>query len=206
MNAGHGYTREPVENVRWPRLVKNGTYKVWVNQYFRRESVDVGFEVEIEYDSKIQNLKYDKPVVGDISVAEIVVQNGRVVSINPSNKVTSGSSPKEKWGLKTEGYVRVDSVILSPNYWNRVVGNRHWFFILENCRNPLPVRGIYNEFLRPDLDKHRKVFEILGDKTRCPFADEQLSGIGFSSTQKNEVVVTTTGPDTYHSYTVEFGR
>jgi hypothetical protein len=206
MNAGTGVTREPVENVRWPQLTKDGTYKIWVNQYRQRESTSPGFEVEIESDLGIHSFRYEKIVDRDVQVATVIVRDRRVVEVKPGEHVIFGSSPKEKWGLKTQNYVRVNSVILSPNHWDSPVGNKHWFFVLEGCSNPLPVRGIYNEFLRPDLNKHRKVFEILGDKTRCAVTDQQLSGIGFSSTQKNEVVVETTGPDTYRGYTVEFGR
>ena len=63
------------------------------------------------------------------------------------------------------------------------------FFILDGCVSDAATRGIYNEFLLPDLEKHRKVFEVLGNRTQCPPSTEQLSGVGFSSTNKDEVVV-----------------
>ena len=78
----------------------------------------------------------------------------------------------------------------SPNHWDgNQDGNKHWFFILDGCKNDLPTRGIYNEFLRGDLTEHRKVFEVLGDKTKCPVVDEQLSGIGFSSTRNDVATI-----------------
>ncbi len=78
--------------------------------------------------------------------------------------------------------------MLSPNYWDgQGIGNRHWFFMIEGCRNSGTARGFYNEFLRPDLSPHRKVLEIVGAKMRAETENEQLSGLGFSSTQRNHV-------------------
>jgi hypothetical protein len=109
-----------------------------------------------------------------------------------------GAFSREHWGIKTLDTARVNSIILSPNYWNEAsgtsgVGNKHWFFILDGCIKPLPVRVIYNEFLRSDLEKHRKVFEVLGDKTKCPVAQEQMSGVGFSSTLRAKATVLANG-------------
>jgi hypothetical protein len=97
----------------------------------------------------------------------------------------------DKWGVKTNTPVPVDTILLSPNHWenSNKEGNLHWFFILKDCLNPDPTRGIYNEFLRSSLEKHRKVFEILASKTKCPYSDRQLSGVGFSATQKASVQV-----------------
>jgi hypothetical protein len=84
--------------------------------------------------------------------------------------------------------------MLSPNYWDDFkVGNKHYFFMLEGCRNDGGARGFYNEFLRSDLDQHRKVFEIVGSKVRTEEERDQLSGLGFSSTQKNHITVRVTG-------------
>jgi hypothetical protein len=54
-------------------------------------------------------------------------------------------------------------------------------------------RGFFNEFLRGDLDKHKRVFEALGSKMRVPASNVQLSGLGFSSTQSNSVVIRVEG-------------
>ena len=77
------------------------------------------------------------------------------------------------------------------------VGNKHWFFIMKDCKNPDPVRGIYNEFLSPKFEEHRKVFEILGDKTKAEPTQDQLSGLGFSSTLGEEVFVQVNRAQTY---------
>ena len=125
----------------------------------------------------------------------------------PAEGIVSGAASQERWGLKTLDLVRVNSVVLSPNHWDgQAVGNKHWFFILEGCKNPLPARGIYNEFLHGSLERHRKVFEVLGDKTKCPVADDQLSGVGFSSTRKDKVTVVAMGPKLNKPYTIVFGK
>jgi len=75
---------------------------------------------------------------------------------------------------------------------------------VENCLNPEPVRGIYNEYLSSDLDKHRKVFEILGDKLKCDFSENQMSGFGFSSTKQESVVARVTTATSTKLYNINF--
>jgi hypothetical protein len=43
------------------------------------------------------------------------------------------------------------------------------------------------------LDKHRKVFEVLGSKLMVQPAQEQLSGLGFSSTKRDSVLCRVSG-------------
>ena len=65
--------------------------------------------------------------------------------------------------------------------------------MLDHCVNPNNTRGVYNEFLRGDLTPHRKVFELLGDKMKCATTDHQLSGLGFSSTKRDEIICKVSG-------------
>ena len=59
--------------------------------------------------------------------------------------------------------------------------------MLKGCKNPDSVRGFYNEFLRGDMNEHRKVFEMLASNMKAEYSDEQLSGVGFSTTNKQEI-------------------
>ena len=192
MNAGFGKTRDAVENIVWvdrSKLAK-GRYTVWVNQFNRREPIDVGFEFEIEIDGELHKFAYDKAVYGNVTVAYIdVSHNGITVSpVLPSN---ASYKSKIEWGVDTMKFQKVSCIMLSPNYWEgNSIGNKHYFFMLDGCKNPDPVRGFFNEYLRPDLEKqHRRVFEALAFKAKTEYNDNQLSGLGFSSTQRNELVV-----------------
>jgi hypothetical protein len=67
--------------------------------------------------------------------------------------------------------------------------------VIDGCKTPDDVRGIYNEYLTQDLMQHRKVFEVLGAKTKCQPSDDQVSGLGFSSTQRQELNFSVTTRD-----------
>jgi hypothetical protein len=193
MNAGTGQTREPVENVVWMDKMPSGAYKVVVHNFRKRESSDVGFVIEVECGGKLSHFSYNKAVRDQdhIHVVTLRMKEGRLESVETGDPVITASNISQtKWGLSTEQYVKVDAVTLSPNYWgNNSVGNKHTFFVLHGAKNDEPTRGIYNEFLHPRLEQHRKVFEVIGDKTKCQPTDGQLSGLGFSSTKRTNVLV-----------------
>ena len=193
MNAGGPKSREAVENVVWMQRVPDGNYRVWVNNFAKRESIDVGFVVEIENAGKISHFSYNKAVRDkqDIIVALLTLKDGVITDIAMEDPgITASNVSQTKWGLTTEQYVKVNAVMLSPNYWgDNASGNKHTFFVLDGAKNDEPTRGIYNEFLHPRLESHRKVFEIIGDKTKCQPTDAQLSGLGFSSTKRDSFLV-----------------
>lgn len=193
MNAGGGTSREAVENVVWMSEMRSGAYKVVVNNFSKREASDVGFVVEVECGGKLSHFSYNKAVRDkqDIHVVTLHMNKGRVESMEMGDPaITASNISQTKWGLSTEQYVKVDAVTLSPNYWgDNAVGNKHTFFVLHGAKNDEPTRGIYNEFLHARLEPHRKVFEVIGDKTKCQPTEGQLSGLGFSSTKRTNVLV-----------------
>ena len=84
--------------------------------------------------------------------------------------------------------------MFSPNYWDdRTVGNKHYFFMLDGCLNEDKARGFFNEFLIEELNTHRKVFEVVGSKMKTEESTNQLSGLGFSSTQRNYILARVKG-------------
>ena len=85
------------------------------------------------------------------------------------------------------------------------MGNKHTFFILHGAKNDEPTRGIYNEFLHPRLEPHRKVFEVIGDKTKCQPTDGQLSGLGFSSTKRTNILIRVQQGKKQHLFNVHVG-
>lgn len=197
MNAGGGSTREAVENIFYKdkSRMKEGVYTLVVNNFCKRESIDVGFNVEIDmlgdtYQIHYPNAVRDREYVEVAAIEYSHARGFRIVRSLPSVPVS-----KNMWGLCTGQFHKVKLVTLSPNYWDDQpgVGNKHWFFMLDNCVNSSVARGFYNEFLRSELDQHRKVLEVLGGTLKLEDSPEQLSGVGFSSTQKNSVVVRVKG-------------
>lgn len=196
MNAGSGKTREAVENVSW-HYPDDGLYEIRVDNFYKRESIDVGCDLEVEFRGRIFNFHYPKVLGSDVLMMSIKIA-GDKITITPALGVESTIRSVEKWGVKTQVWTPVQTLILSPNFWRgSEVGNKHWFFILKDCINPGPVRGIFNEYLNPALEPHRKVFEILGAKTMAPPSPDQISGVGFSSTLGEEVFVQINGNRTF---------
>lgn len=204
MNAGGGSTRTPVENVSWT-TVADGKYEIVVDQWCQRETSNVGCVVEIESGGQITQLSYAKAPKKNTPIATLTVVGGKVTGMALAPGVRGEGISQDKWGVKTETFVKVNTLMHSPNHWDdNAAGNKHWFFVLDGCKTPDAARGIYNEFLNPGLEKHRKVFEVLGDKTKCQPADDQLSGLGFSSTRGDTVTVKVTGPTTNKTFNVTF--
>jgi hypothetical protein len=192
MNVGSNGSREAVENVCWNNP-RDGMYRVEVKNYTRRENIDTGFSLEIESNGKIYRYSDDSSPLNQVTrrCLDIHVKDGSIVKIEPYANMTVGDAPSQEiWGIQTETFVPVSTLMASPNHWDEVpTGNLHWFFILDGCKNPDPVRSIYNEFLIGELTPHRKVFEILGARTKAPYADDQMSGVGFSSTRQDEEAI-----------------
>lgn len=190
-NGIDGFRTDPAENIVYPdkNHMRAGTYKLTVTMFAVRNTSSDGFEVEIEVLGKKTNFVYTRPMRNgeSVDIADIIVDTQRNISVVP--KLDSTTTSKEVWGVKTHQFIPVSTVLLSPNYWDeQTVGNKHLFFMLEQCRNDGKARGFYNEFLKAELNDHRKVLELVGNQTRVQDDPHQLSGIGFSSTQKNNLV------------------
>lgn len=209
MNAGGGHTREPVENIVWTRRVPDGAYRVVVNNYNQRETNDVGFVIEVECGGKTSHFSYNKAVRNkqDVTVCTLHMKDGAIERIEAGEPGVSATTLKqEKWGLTTGAFVKVNAVTLSPNYWgDNAVGNRHTFFVLDGCQCDEELRGIFNEFLHPRLEPHRKVMEIVGDKTKCRPTVGGLAGLGFSSTKKDNFVVRVRSGKSQRTFNVKVG-
>jgi hypothetical protein len=153
-----------------------------------------GFRAEIEVLGEVFQYEYDKPLKHKewITVAEVTLKNG-VFSVK-SHLPTLGEKVVDVWGINTCNFHKVDAIMFSPNHWDeQQVGNKHVFFMLNGCVNPDETRGFYNEFLRNELNEHRKVFEVLGSKMKVEQSAQQISGLGFSTTKRDEVLVRVTG-------------
>lgn len=185
----------PVENTTFPYLdrMPEGTYICKIHNWQLRQPTQGGFCAEIEFNNQIFTYEYDKPL-GDkewITVAEVTLKNGE---FSIKHHLPESNTSKNIWNIETQKFIPVTMVMNSPNYWDgNETGNKHYFFMLQDCKIPGQVRGFYNEFLNNELMPHRKVFEMLSSKMKVEESDQQLTGIGFSSTIKNSILCKVTG-------------
>jgi len=181
----------PVENITFPDLSKmpEGVYVCKVHNWSYRKSGGRG-KAEIEFGGELFQYEYPKTTNHQwVTVAEVTLKNGQ---FSIEHKLPETASNKEVYCLETNNFHKVNLVCLSPNHWNNnKVGNKHYFFMLEGCKVTDPVRGFHNENLIADLLDHRKVMEVLGatNSIPVPAKGKQLSGLGFNSTVKDELIV-----------------
>lgn len=207
-NGIDGRRDDPAENIVYEKAksMRDGVYRLSVHVFSLHSGDHKDFEVELDILGTIHNFVYTKPWKrGETILVAELHKKGDEITVRPLLEGSTSRPSRTLWGVKTEQFVKVNTVMFSPNYWdNNAVGNKHWLFMLDGCVNPDATRGIYNEFLNSALDKHRKVFEILGDKTKCVTVDDQLSGLGFSSTRGAKVTVKATTPEFTKAFNINF--
>ncbi len=186
-----------VENITWATRnnMIDGVYKLYVDDYSGR-GAKRGFRAEVEFDGIMHS--FDCPPftsgTSQVQVAEVTLKNGEftIKEILPST-----TSSRDIWGLDSNQFVPVSVAMFSPNHWNGQegisLGHKHVFFMLKGCKNPEQPNGFFNEYLKQDLMEHKRVFEALGSKMRVADSEQQLSGVGFSTTTRSEVIVRVTG-------------
>lgn len=184
-----------VENITWADKSEmvDGDYEFFVHNYCHSNGTS-GFTAEIEFDGQIYEFEYDKPLRQgqNVPVATVTLKDG-VFTIK--EKLPSTTSSREIWGINTNQFVPVTVMCYSPNYWDEQtgIGHKHYLFMLNGCVNEDTPNGFFNEFLKQELVQHKRVFEALGSKMHVANYPNQLSGIGFSSTKRDDVIVKVKG-------------
>ena len=180
-----------VENIQFKdrnRMIP-GEYLFRVHQYTYRGG-DWGFKAEIEFDGRIYSFNYPFKLNQKeyVDVAKVIVDENH--NFTMKSLLDNQTSSISEWGLKYDTFVPVSLICYSPNYWgDNKVGNKHIFFILKDCINEEKPRPWFNEFLINELNEHKRVMEALGSVARIEESDDQLSGVGFSFTQRNRVTL-----------------
>jgi hypothetical protein len=180
-----------VENIAFNNINEmiDGKYLFYVDMYSNRGSK--GFTAEIEYNGEIYNYEYNNSWSGNINVAEVTLKEGKFTI---EHKLPETNQSKKYWNLDTNEFHKVNLVCQSPNFWgDNNTGNKHYFFMLDNCKSDVPLRSFHNEYLNGELLKHKKVMEVLANTTMIQPAEKQLSGLGFNATVNDEVVLKLTG-------------
>ena len=197
-----------VENIVFPNrnIIQKGIYTFWIDTYSARQSFDnPGVAIQMEIDGKI----YDFDYRGNFKELDIctVEYDGTnfITTFNP--ELIEKNSTKEIWGIKTNQFHKVKTLLYSPNYWESEKnpnGLKHYMFVLENCINPEQPRGFFNEFLSPELVNHRRVFEALGSRMIVEKSNDQLSGIGLNSTSRNDVIAKVSSNNITRVFKIKF--
>ena len=178
-----------VENIIYTNLAQmvDGTYTFYINNFAQRSGK--GWSAEIEVNGQIYEFSSTNPIKDgeDIEIAT-VYKSGNTLKFE--SFLNHNQSTKKIWNIQTQAFHKVTAIMHSPNFWDdQQIGNKHTFFMLDDCSNPEPTRGIYNEFLSNELQTHRKAFDLIGEKFKCNPTPGNLSGLGFSHTVQNDFTV-----------------
>jgi len=185
----------PIENISFPSIknLKDGKYIFKIHNWSLRAPTNSGFKAEIEFAGQIFRYVRAAPLKHQewITLAEVTLKNG-VFEIE--HKMESTACSQKKWEISTERFHAIKAITLSPNHWqDKSVGNKHFLFFLEGCVSDESPRGFYNEMLKESLMPHRKVFEVLAGKIQVESTKNELSGLGFSETVRNDIVLEVQG-------------
>ena len=133
---------------------------------------------------------YHKELAQGETVNVVTIEFNKRDGMKLTKSLPTAVTEKTIWGLKTNQFHPVQTFMYSPNWWDdqHGVGNQHFVFMLSGCLNDNRPNGFFNEYLREDFMKQKRVFEALGSKMRVEPSDSQLSGLGFSSTIRNNLV------------------
>lgn len=181
---------EPVENIFWHNMhdLKDGKYVVIVNNYQKRTNESQGFKLQFATTEEILTFTHPHNDVKHKEFLTFEKSNGSVKLINiHKDLVSQGKS------ISSDKFIEIKHVLMSPNTWEKEIGNRHFILLTEDIEVNEPVRGFFNEQLNSQLTPHRKVTEILGSKLKIQPVDfesnDVAKGYGFSETMDANLIL-----------------
>lgn len=178
----------PVENIYWGDInhLKDGEYRVAVNNYMQRSERKQGFKLQMEVLGEIVTYSYPDNDLRSVTTMLKITKKGNNIEVTYEN-------PKLiKSNVSGNKFIDIKNVIKSPNTWEgEVIGNEHIIFLADDVEVKFSVRGFYNEQLNSRLEEHRKVTEILGSKLKIDPVEfespDTVKGYGISTTTSNNV-------------------
>lgn len=176
----------PVENIYWSDInhLKDGEYRVSVNNYMLRSERNQGFKLQMEVLGEITTYSYPDNDLRSVTTMLKITKKGNNIDVTYEN-------PKLiKSNVSGNKFIDIKNVIKSPNAWDgETIGNEHIIFLADDVEVKFSVRGFYNEQLNSKLEEHRKVTEILGSKLKIDPVEfestDTVKGYGISTTSNN---------------------
>ena len=176
----------PVENIYWSNInhLKDGEYRVSVNNYMLRSERNQGFKLQMEVLGEIVTYSYPDNDLRSVTTMLKITKKGNNIDVTYEN-------PKLiKSNVSGNKFIDIKNVIKSPNAWEgEAIGNEHIIFLADDVEVKFSVRGFYNEQLNSKLEEHRKVTEILGSKLKIDPVEfessDTVKGYGVSTTSNN---------------------
>lgn len=176
----------PVENIYWSNInhLKDGEYRVAVNNYMQRSERNQGFKLQMEVLGEIVTYSYPDNDLRSVTTMLKITKKGNNIDVTYEN-------PKLiKSNVSGNKFIDIKNVIKSPNAWDgKTIGNEHIIFLADDVEVKFSVRGFYNEQLNSKLEEHRKVTEILGSKLKIDPVEfestDTAKGYGISTTSNN---------------------
>ena len=181
---------EPVENIFWHNMhdLKDGKYVVIVNNYQKRTNESQEFKLQFATTEEIVTFTHPHNDVKHKEFLTFEKSNGSVKLININKELVSQGK-----SISSDKFIEIKHVLMSPNTWNKEIGNKHFILLTEDIEINEPVRGFFNEQLNSQLTPHRKVTEILGSKLKIQpvefESNDVAKGYGFSETMDANLIL-----------------
>jgi hypothetical protein len=175
--------------------MEEGDYRMVVHNY-SASTCKEGFTAQIEFEGQSFDFPVRRPIRGKEYIEIAKVRYSKIKGFSIVSSIDQSEmkiQSRSKWGVKTNQFQKVKTVTLSPNHWDGATGNKHYFFFLDGCVAEESPRPFYNEFLPEELLAQKRVFELMGSKLKVEPNPDQLSGLGFSDTQRAHLYVRVTG-------------